>query len=37
MQRMRLWTFYALFVFVVAWFTYTLTNVSAAWLAGTIH
>jgi hypothetical protein len=37
MERMRLWTFYVLFVFVVAWFTYTLTNVFAAWLAGTIH
>jgi hypothetical protein len=37
MERMMLWTFYVLFVFVVAWFTYTLTNVLAAWLAGTIH
>jgi len=37
MERMRLWTFYVLFVFVVACFTYTLTNVFAGWLAGTIH
>jgi hypothetical protein len=37
MERMRLWTFYVLFVFVVAWLTYTLTTVFAAWLAGTIH
>ena len=37
MDRVRLWTFYVLFVFVVAWLTYTATNVFAGWLAGTIH
>jgi len=37
MARVKLWTFYAVFVFVVAWMTYTVTNVFAAWLAGTIH